>query len=61
MAQLLTLAALGAEEVLAVVAEEGSSVAGVVSSALMAAGICRVEAAEMVLVAMAAVVLLIAL
>lgn len=43
------------------VAEEGSSVAGVVSLALMAAGICQVEAAEVVLVAMAAVVLLIAL
>lgn len=61
MAQLLTLAVLGAEEVSAVVAGGGSSVAAVVSLALMAAGICQVGAAGVVLVARAAVVLLIAL
>ena len=61
MAQLLTLVVLGAEEVLAAVAGGGSSVVGVVSSALMAAGIYQVGAAEAVLVAMAAMVLLIAL
>lgn len=61
MAQLLTLAELGVEEVSAVVAGGGSSAVGVVSWALMAAGICQAGAAQVALVATAAVVLLDAL
>lgn len=61
MAQPPTRAAMGAEGVWAAVAGGGSSVAGAVPSAVMAAGRCRAGAAGGVWVATAAVVLLVAL